>query len=322
MEMMMEKLSRLLIENQDRYQKGLLLPEIPPIKSVKIVIDQPDLNLKAKRKVVITVDIILKNGFNEMINALDYFFENLDDPEGVHQVRVRIRKYRAVLAFFMPIFEAEKYSIQQETLRNLGLLFGDVRQLDVLLEEITVMEDDSVPPICEFAEIKQYLVGKREIAFKDLMDNLQTDQFALDLLDILVWKLNQPWLEGSPYLNQSIKTYAKKHIDIWLKKIKKSMKNIDVKQQREVHKVRIKSKKLRYVIDQLSDILDKKTRKSMDQFEKIQDDLGYFHDVFANKKLLDQFISASDNSQLYYQAGIIVGWQMMAGNRKIRKYLK
>ncbi|MBI4858149.1 MAG: CHAD domain-containing protein [Acetobacterium woodii] len=322
MEMMMEKLSRLLMENQGRYQKGVLLPEIPPIKSVKIVSDQPSLNLKSKKKVVASVDIILKNGFNEIINAFDYFFENPDDPEGVHQVRVRIRKYRAVLAFFMPIFEAEKYRIQQETLRNLGLLFGDVRQLDVLLEEITVIEGDSVLPICEFTEIKHYLVGKRETAFKNLMDNLQTNQFALDLLDILVWKLNQPWLEGSPDLNISIKTYTKNHIDIWLKKIKKSMRNLDVKQQHEVHKVRIKSKKLRYVIDQLSAILDKKTRKSMDQFEKIQDDLGYFHDVFANKQMLDQFISASENCQLYYQAGIIIGWQMMTGNQKIRKYLK
>lgn len=322
METMMEKLSRLLIEKQGRYQKGVQLPEIPPIKSVKVVNNQSDLNIKAKKKVVSAVDIILKNGFNEMINACDYFFENPDDPEGVHQVRVRIRKYRAVLAFFMPIFEAEKYSEQQDTLRNLGQLFGEVRQLDVLLEEIAVMENDSVLPICEFRVIKPYLTEKRETAFKNLMDTLQTDQFALDLLDVLVWKLNEPWAEASPYLEMSIKTYTKNHIDNWLKKIKKSMKNLDVKQQQEVHKVRIKSKKLRYVIDQLSAILDKKTRKSMDQFEKIQDDLGYFHDVFANKQLLDQLISISDNNQLYYEAGIIIGWQMMEGNRKIRKYLK
>lgn len=321
MEMMMEKLSRLLMENQGRYQKGVLLPELPPIKSVKVVSSQSNLNIKAKEKVLPAVDIIMKNGFNGIINAYDYFFENPADPEGVHQVRVRIRKYRAVLAFFMPIFEAEKYRKQQESLRNLGQQFGEVRQLDVLLEGIVVMENNSVIAISEFGEIRKHLMQKRETAFKKLLDELQTDQFALDLLDILVWKLNNPWMEDSPALEMSIKTYTEAGIAKWLKKIKKSMKNLDVRQQQEVHQVRIKSKKLRYAIDQLSAILNKKTRKSMDDFEKIQDDLGYFHDVFANKQLLEQFISASDNPQLYYQAGIIVGWQMMEGNRKIRKFI-
>lgn len=322
METMMEKLSRLLIENQRRYKKGIQLPEIPPIKAVRIVKSQSDLNIKAKKKVITAVDIILKNGFNEIMNAFDYFFESPADSEGVHQVRVRIRKYRAVMAFFEPIFTAAEYRAQQDILRNLGQLFGEVRQLDVLLEEITVMEEDSVLPICDFQEIKKYLINKREIALTDLMDTLQTDQFALGLLDILVWKHNEPWRDNSPYLEMSIKAYAEREIDKWLKKIKKSMKSLDAKQQQEVHKVRIKSKKLRYVIEQLAAILDKTTRKSVDQFEQIQDDLGYFHDVFANKQLLDQLISESDNCQLHYQAGIIIGWQMMAGNRKIRKYLK
>ena len=322
METMMEKLSRLLMENQGRYEKGLRLPEIPPIKAVKVVSSQSDLNIKAKKKVAFAVDIILKNGLNEMINAFDYFFENPADPEGVHQIRVRIRKYRAVLAFFMPIFTEEEYQTKQDALRNLGQLFSEVRQLDVLLEEIIVMENDSVLPICDFEEIKKHLNSKRETAFDDLMDTLQTDQFALGLLDIMVWKHNEPWIDNSPDLEMSIKTYTEREIDKWLKKIKKSMKNLDVKQQQEVHKVRIKSKKLRYVIEQLAAILDKKTRNSVDQFEKIQDDLGYFHDVFANKELLSQLISDSDSEQLYYQSGIIIGGQMMAGNRKIRKYLK
>ena len=100
------------------------------------------------------------------------------------------------------------------------------------------------------------------------------------------------------------------------------MKSLEVKDQRLVHQVRIKSKKLRYVIEQLAPILDKKTRKSLVAYEKMQDDLGYYHDVFANRQLLEQLITASPDCQLHDQAGIIIGWQMMAGNRKIRKFIK
>ena len=100
------------------------------------------------------------------------------------------------------------------------------------------------------------------------------------------------------------------------------MKSLEVKDQRLVHRVRIKSKKLRYVIEQLASILDRKTRKSLDAFEKMQDDLGYYHDVFANRQLLEQLVAASPDCHLQHQAGIIIGWQMMAGNRKIRKFIK
>lgn len=318
--MMMEKLSLLLIDNLGRYEKGLRLPQIPPIKSVWVV-DQASLNLKAKKKVTVAVEIILNRGFNEILNAYDRFFENPSDPEGVHQVRVRIRKFRAVLGFFRPLFKAESYLRQQQTLRKMGQQFGEVRQLDVLLAGIAEIEKNASFKSGAFGKLSDYLQGQRENALEQLLAGLKTDVFALALLDIWVWKLNDPWAAGAPDLQLSIKDYADRQIDKWLKKIRRSMKNLDVKDPQMVHQVRIKSKKLRYAIEQLATILDRKTRKSLDTFEKMQDDLGYYHDVFANQQLLEQLIVVSPDCQLHGQAGIIIGWQMMAGNRKIRKFI-
>ncbi|AWW26638.1 hypothetical protein DOZ58_08235 [Acetobacterium sp. KB-1] len=318
--MMMEKMSALLLENQGRYEKGLLLPQIPPIKSVKIV-NQSSLNIKAKKKVGASVEIIMKNGFNEIINAYDGFFADYSDPEGVHQVRVRIRKFRAMLAFFKPLFKGESYQRQQDTLRKMGQQFGEVRQLDVLLEDLLKVRKNTNQEISDFGKLEAHLLNKRAIAFEHLLADLKTDAFALDLLDLWVWELNDPWDEDTPLLLVSLKDYTKKQIGNWRKKIKKSMKSLDVKNQQAVHRVRIKSKKLRYAIEALSSILDRKTRKSMDAFEKIQDDLGYFHDVFANQHLLEQLTSESNDVTLHYQAGIIIGGQMMEGNRKIKKLI-
>ncbi len=319
--MMMEKLSLLLIANQGRYEKGLRLPQIPPIKSVWVV-DQASLSIKAKKQVAPSVEIVINRGFNEILNAYDRFFENPCDPEGAHQVRVRIRKFRAILAFFRPLFKAESYLRQQDTLRKMGQQFGEVRQLDVLLAGISEIEKEANFEISDFGKLRDHLQGRREAALDLLLTSLKTDAFALDLLDIWVWKLNDPWAAGVPDLQRSIKDYTDKHIENWLKKIRQSMKSLEVKDQRLVHRVRIKSKKLRYVIEQLASILDRKTRKSLDAFEKMQDDLGYYHDVFANRQLLEQLVAASPDCHLHHQAGIIIGWQMMAGNRKIRKFIK
>jgi CHAD domain-containing protein len=318
--MMMEKLAILLMENQGRYDKGLRQPQIPPIKSVRVV-SQSNMNIKAKKKVAVSAEIIMNSGFNEILNTYDRFFENQSDPEGVHQVRVRIRKFRAILAFFRPLFKTDSYQLQQDTLRKMGQQFGEVRQLDVLLAGISEVEKNANLESSDFGKLKDHLHDKREMAFKQLLTRLETDAFALDLLDIWVWKLNDPWEAGAPDLQLTIKEYTNKHIGKWLKKIKQSMKSLDIKDQQAVHQVRIKSKKLRYVIEQLASILDQKTRKSMDAFEKMQDDLGYYHDVFANQQLLEQLVATSDDCHLHYQAGIIIGWQMMAGNRKIRKFI-
>ncbi|WP_303867273.1 CHAD domain-containing protein [Acetobacterium wieringae] len=319
--MMMEKLSQLLHENQGRYDKGLRLPQIPPIKSVWVV-GQSSLDIKAKKKLVPAAELIMNSGFDEIINAYDYFLNNPSDPEGVHQVRVRIRRFRAILAFFAPIFKAENYQRQQAALRQLAGQFGDVRQLDVLLEGIAEIEKESMLKINCFGKIKSFLQEKREAAFEYLLSELKTDGFALELLDIWIWKYNEPWDETAPNLCDSIKDYSEKQIASWHKKIRRSMKTLEINDQQAIHRVRIKSKKLRYVIEQLSSILDQKNRKSMNAFEKMQDDLGYYHDVFANQRLLEQLVSASDDNQLHYQAGIIIGWQMMAGNRKIKKFSK
>ncbi len=317
--MMMEKLARLLMEQQAQYDKNLLLPQIPPIKSVKIV-NPVGLDIKAKKNVKAAVEIIMKSGLNQIIDAYDYFFENPNDQEGVHQVRVRIRKFRALLAFFKPLFEKQKYQKQQQVLKELGQQFGEVRQLDVLIKEVEMIEKDNRITICEFKQMKLYLAQERKKAFQILDDDLKTNQFARELLDIWIWKLNEPWVQKSSVLDMSLAEYTKKQMAVWIKKIDKQINHLDIRQQQEIHQVRIKSKKLRYVIGELTAVLDRKTRKSIKKFEKMQDDLGYVHDVFANKDLLEQLIAASDNPQLYYEAGMVVGWQSMRGNRKIKKF--
>lgn len=321
MERMLEKLERLMAEKQGRYEEGALMPEIEYLKAVEVK-KKFKKKIKPKDNLLKAVEKMIQNGLNEIINAYDYLLTHLEDPEGVHQIRVRIRKLRAVLDFFTPIFQEVKYLEQQEKFREMGQQFGVVRQLDVLLEEIKIIENTGIISIGDFRFLKNKINKKREDAFRDITDNLTNDQFALDVLDIWVWLLNQPWEKDVSILKLSVKKYSDMRLGIWLKKIDKSMKNLNMEHQEEIHKVRIKSKKMRYVIEQLSPILNKDTQKSINKFEKLQDDLGYFHDVYANKILLEQLITESDENQLHYEAGMVVGWQTLQGNMKMKKYLK
>ena len=60
----------------------------------------------------------------------------------------------------------------------------------------------------------------------------------------------------------------------------------------------------------------------LEMIEQLQDDLGYFHDVYGNREWLAQLLAQSEDKQLHYEAGLVVGWQTLQGKLKMEKYLR
>ncbi|MBC3887143.1 CHAD domain-containing protein [Acetobacterium paludosum] len=305
----------LKIDRKSKYERGLEL------LGIDLEEGHPKAQLKIKQKDC-TSDVaqrILEFCINEISNAYTYFSTHLEDPESTHQIRVKIRKSRAILAFFKPLFEDEKYGEEQEKLRKTGLEFSELRQLDVILEEIEKIENTSIIPVDELAFLKNRLIGKRKEALITLSAYLQHNYLTLTVLDFWIWLLDEPWSD-SAWLDLSIEKYIDEELKRWLKKVNKGMKKMDVKNKENIHKVRIRSKKLRYIMELLSPILAKKSKELIAEFENIQDDLGYFHDVYMNKELLEQLLAESAEKQLHYEAGIMIGWLTLQGNIKMEKY--
>lgn len=59
-----------------------------------------------------------------------------DDPEGPHQLRVGLRRLRSALKVHQPLLEADERRALDAAARDLALAVGELRDLDVLMEEI------------------------------------------------------------------------------------------------------------------------------------------------------------------------------------------
>ena len=175
-------------------------------------------------------------------------------------------------------------------------------------------------PVAALSCLKIRLSDNRQKALAELSAYLQHNDITLMVLELWIWLLNGPWSE-SELLALSIEKYSEKTLAGWRKKINRGIRKINMEDQENIHKVRIRSKKLRYIMEQLSPLLGKKSSRSIGKYEKLQDDLGYFHDVYVNKELLEQLLAQSDEKQLHYEAGMVVGWQTLQGNLKMEKYL-
>ena len=58
------------------------------------------------------------------------------DPEGVHQVRIAIRRIRSALRLFSPHLEAHARRLFEGELRRAGRTIGEARDWDVFCDEI------------------------------------------------------------------------------------------------------------------------------------------------------------------------------------------
>jgi CHAD domain-containing protein len=277
--------------------------------------------IAARHRTADTAECILEMAINAVFDSYIFLLQHLEDPESTHQIRVRIRKLRAVLAFFEPLFEPEKYQQLQERLREAGLAFAELRQVDVLLEEIAKMEKDSLLPGNALDRLTETLRADRQTAMTALAAYLQQGDITLLVLEVWIWLLDAPWAP-SEALAEPVGLYTEKALTEWRKRINRRIKKIDLADPVNIHKVRIRSKKLRYITEQLAPLLDRKSRSALKKYEQLQDDLGYFHDVYGNREWLAQLLAQSEDKQLHYEAGLVVGWQTLQGKLKMEKYLR
>lgn len=276
--------------------------------------------IKQKEKVSEAMVKILINDIHEIMDAQENLLVHMEDPECNHQIRVKIRRLRAILSFSMPLFNEKEYRQRQEQLGKMGLEFSKLREADVLLEEIEKMTKTSVIAIDDFSLLKNELNKKRKEELQRIHAFLLGNELMVTLVELWAWLLEDPWTD-TELLNLSIKKYSEQQLELWQKRIKKNIKKINMTQKEEIHKIRIRSKKLRYAMEELGLILDKDPKKSVKKFEKLQEDLGYFHDLYINKDLLEKLVLENDSQKLCLEAGIIIGWQANQGNWRMKKYL-
>lgn len=80
---------------------------------------------------------VLINQLDEIAVCKNIFLETPDEPESVHQLRVKIRLFRSLLSFLSPFLDKAEYLKYKEDLRGLMRRLSRIREIDVALEEWT-----------------------------------------------------------------------------------------------------------------------------------------------------------------------------------------
>ena len=235
-----------------------------------------------------------------------------DIPDGIHQMRVAIRRLRSVVAATRRMLPPEQYEWVTQTLKWMAGVLGPARNWDVFSSSLltpvrsVLVREQELDELCGVSERERRSAHERANAA------IRSPQYTAALLKLLQWFAsrswrNQPVSEHSALLMAPIDTVAPTLIGRRYKKVKKAA-GVFVELTREQrHEFPIAVKKLRYAIEVFKDLFDgDEVLEFVKLLKPLQDDLGYANDVrVANELLAD--LRPSD-AAVARAAGIVLGW--------------
>jgi CHAD domain-containing protein len=222
------------------------------------------------------------------------------DPEELHQMRVAVRRLRAILRAARPIFEPGRVEPLREELAWLGGALGDVRDFDVMRE---YLQDElaTLPPIERRGgqRLLQLLDDAHATARRELVKALDDDRYFA-LLDRLADFIAQPPVTDP---DMSLRDLAAREF----KKLRKVVEALrDEPSDAELHAVRIKTKRARYAAELAMPVEGQPAERFVQKAKRLQDILGEHQDAVVAEGRLRELFDGVRGRRAGFVAGRLV----------------
>lgn len=251
------------------------------------------------------------------------------DPEGVHQLRVALRRLRSVLSLFRPVLgEDDRARLNGELRWLLGEL-GPARDRDVLEGELLppLVDAEGLEP--ELAALRAVLAERRPALAARVEAALAGRRAAELVLDLLAWLELERFRAAAPEpaqaaLDGPIGPFAAATLERRWRKARKLGRRFDELDPPGRHALRIALKKLRYGVDCLGSLWDDEaTRRFAGRLAELQDRLGHLNDVAVARDLARGLLGGlADDPRAPAVAlalGAVTGWHARGGRRLLRE---
>lgn len=250
--------------------------------------------------------------------------------EGVHQMRVALRRLRVALALFKPMLpDTERQWILGEVKWMNGAL-GRARNWDIVAGLIGRVRD-SLSDDRDLAALAHAVGRERRGAYdalRTLLGARRYAQFALGLLGMIetrAWR--RPGALQTSILQVSVVgKLADEVLERRYRKARNRVRNFDRLGATGRHRLRIALKKMRYAAEAFASIYPAKAvRRYAKRLETLQDGLGLLNDIASTDRLLRTLIQRRPSQALSRGAALVRGWSAHVGlgcERELQKGLK
>jgi CHAD domain-containing protein len=225
------------------------------------------------------------------------------DSEGLHQMRVAVRRLRAAISLFSDMLPDPQTNALKAELKWIMGELGPARELDVFLKRVVKPVADRKGP--GIAVLSRELRQRRESAFARAHAAVENPRFRALVFDTAAWIEAGDWMRyrddlARIFRARPIAPAAAEQLHRRWKVILKSGKQLGTLDPRRRHKLRIQAKKLRYAAEFFAGAFPRKksARRRQDfvaALEKLQDALGDLNDIAVHEELSKRLLDASAN---------------------------
>ena len=239
------------------------------------------------------------------------------DPEGVHQVRVALRRLRSVLILFRPMLPQETSERLGGELRWLAGEMGPARDLDVFLGDLLRPVQEALPDDAGLALLETRARAERGTAYERVRAAFATGRYTALLLEIGRLAESRIWQESldeeaTQLLARPAPMLAAELLQQRYRGARKRGRGFAKLSTPDRHRVRIGVKKLRYAADCFRSLYDTEiVLPYMKRLSRLQDALGHLSDVETAERLLESLAhdgSAAEAAALGRASGLVIGW--------------
>jgi triphosphatase len=237
------------------------------------------------------------------------------DPDGVHQMRVGVRRLRAAIAVFSELLACKQTEQVKRELKWLAGKLGPVRDLDVFLKGKIEGFEAADSAIAGLPELRRELTYRRDIAAASAKDAIESARYRLLVFNILEWIEDGKWLARSGSKDhRTIKPFAARLFERRTRKARKKARRAGELDVRKRHKLRIAIKKLRYSLYFFESVFHHKHAKALSRYKKylqdLQDSLGALNDITVHEKLAAGLATGGSGPKpelVSFAAGMVAG---------------
>jgi triphosphatase len=216
------------------------------------------------------------------------------DPEGVHQMRVGLRRLRAAMSLFTGLLRDPQTESIKSELKWLAGELGPARELEVLVNRVVAPMQRRGRRWRGMLLLSQELTDRRDVALTCARDAVRSARFRVLTVDIAAWLQAGLWTNPQDDFvraqgNLPIEMFAAEQLARRWRKIRKRGRVLKRLDARSRHKLRIQTKKLRYAAEFFATLFTtkravKRRKQFLSALERLLDGLGDLNDISVHAK--------------------------------------
>jgi inorganic triphosphatase YgiF len=240
------------------------------------------------------------------------------DPEGVHQMRVAIRRLRSAFSAFGRVIDSRERAWLSGEAKAIVKGLGAARDWDVFLADLLAPVEAARPDDAALARLAKAAQAARARGYVEARAAIDAPSYTRYMLQLRRWIEARGWREQAPargaaWLDRPIAEFAAHRLGKRQRKALEVGRDFAQLSAEQRHLLRIALKKLRYATEFFQSLYPKKrTKPYLAALKDLQDSLGHLNDVAVAQRLIDSLIGEAGwrahGDGLQWAGGLVLGW--------------